>query len=84
MTDEPIDPNYADRFFAEKIISRDYKRLLVVMTDMNSDTHVWSGHDGVTSDIIGLAEVAILQGEDSWHNTPGKRFDADTGDEKED
>lgn len=78
---EPIDPNYSDRFFAEKIISRDYKRLLVVMTDSESDTHVWSGYDGVTSDILGLARIATLQAEENFGNAPGKKFDSDTGDE---
>lgn len=51
------------------------------MTDNDSDTHVWGGHDGVTSDILGLAKIAKMQGEDNYRGAPGKRFDADTGDE---
>lgn len=83
MTDDiQLDPNYADRFFAEKIISRDYKRLLLVMVDEENQTHVWRGHDGQFCDAFGLARIAIMQTEENWNESPGETLDPETGDQK--
>jgi hypothetical protein len=74
-----IDPDFADRFFGEKIITRDYKRLLVVMVDNDNSTHVWGGYDGQYCDRIGLAHLAIMQTHDNWNDSQGKNIDPETG-----